>query len=286
MQLNKIKRLRLLIIALMLVAAAAGCGRKPQQQPAAVQNAAPLQHLSGSLKLIGAAATVPVSEDLAAAFTEMYPDVKINVVGGTTLTGIRAVSVGSADIGLASRNLASSEQSTVDGTKIGFEGVAAIVHPSNGVNALTLDQVRQIFSGQITDWKDVGGPDAHIDLFTREEGSSARSIIQDTVMDNTQINPGAGIQTSIEAIRGAVAQDPDAIGYVSLGDLDQTVKALAIQGVQPNQQTVDEGVYKISHPLLFLTKGEPTGLVKDFIDWVLSPEGQAIVGQHYVKVNY
>jgi phosphate transport system substrate-binding protein len=233
--------------------------------------------LSGNLKIAGSTSIQPLSTQLANAFMQKYPNVKVTVVGGSTSSGLEFAQNGSADIGAVSRVLTAAEMSTYKNYLIALEGVVIIVNPSNKVASLTMDQARQIFDGQITNWQDVGGGNATINLFIRERGASARAVFQDILMGSDSFSPSAGIQTSTEAIGDSVAGDPDAIGFISLGDLDQSVKALALQGVQPSMQTVFNGAYKISRPFFYVTKDEPQGLTKAFIDFVLSPEGQAVV---------
>ncbi len=276
-------------VLLLLLAAASGCSHKagPQAASSVVSSAAaPIDNLSGTLKIAAPISAQALSAQLADAFEKLHPHVTISVVSGPAVSGTREIQNGTADIGAVTRELTGQEKSTVTATLIAMDGVVIIVHPSNGVAGLTLDQAKGIFDGQITNWQDVGGSNSVIDLFTRERGAGARSMIQDKVMGSDQISPEAGVQTSTEAIRDTVAGDPAAIGYISLDDLDQSVKALAIQGVLPNLQTISDGSYAISRPVLYLTKGDPQGLAKAFIDYVLSPGGQSVVaGMKLVKVK-
>lgn len=253
----------------------------------AITTALPVvDNLSGNLKIAGSTSIQPLSTQLATAFMQKHPNVKVTVAGGSTDSGLQFAQDGSADIGAVSRVLTAAEMSTYQNYVIAMEGVVVIVHPSNKVASLTMDQAQQIFGGQITNWQDVGGSNGTIDLYTRERGAGNRAVFQDILMRNDSFSSSAGIQTSAEAMRSSVAVDANAIGFVSLGDLDKTVKALALQGVQPSMQTVFNGTYKISRPFFYVTKGEPQGLAKAFIDFVLSPDGQAVVGDaKLVKVN-
>jgi phosphate transport system substrate-binding protein len=272
-------------VSLLLLAAVAGCGHKAGPQ-AASSAVAPIDNLSGALKIAAPVSAQALSAQLADAFEKLHPQVKISVASGPAVSGIREIQTGTADIGAVTRALTDQEQSTVKATLIAMDGVVIIVHPSNGVTGLTLDQAKGIFDGRITNWQNVGGSNSTIDLFTRERGAGTRSMIQDKVMGSDKISPGAGIQTSTEGIRDAVAGDNGAIGYISLGELDQSVKALAIQGVMPNMQTVYNGSYGISRPILYVTKGDPQGLTKAFIDYVLSPAGQSIIaGMKLINVK-
>jgi phosphate transport system substrate-binding protein len=268
---------------------AAGCsskapaGQQPQAPattgtPATTAAVAPVvANLTGNLKIAGSTSMQPLSTELANAFMQKNPNVKITVVGGSTASGLGFVQDGSADIGAVSRMLTAAEMSTDKNFLIAMEGVVVIVHPSNKVASLTLDQARQIFDGQISNWQNVGGSNASIDLFTRDLGAGNRAVFQDILLKNDQFSSSAGVQTSADGMRSAVATDPNAIGFISLGDLDKSVKALALQGVQPTEQTVFNGSYQVSRPFFYVTKDEPQGLVKAFIDFVLSPDGQAIV---------
>ena len=165
----------------------------------AITTAAPPVSLSGNLKIAGSTSIQPLSTQLANAFMQKYPNVKVTVVGGSTGSGLEFAQNGSADIGAVSRVLTAAEMSTYKNYLIAMEGVVIIVNPSNKVASLTMDQARQIFDGQITNWQDVGGGNATIDLFIRERGASARAVFQDILMSSDSFSTSAGIQTSTEA---------------------------------------------------------------------------------------
>lgn len=277
----QVKWLVLLLGALLVLGAAAGCKRA--QAPGAPGGEG--EALSGSIDVVGSTSVQPLSEELASAFREKHPQVSVNVAGGGSGAGIKAAQEGTADIGVSSRELKPEEKGTVKEFMIAKDGIAVVVHPQNPVKELTLDQVRKIFAGEITNWKDVGGKDAAINVFTREEGSGTRGAFEEIVMKDRKISGKAVVQQSTGAVRTAVAGDPNGIGYISLGSVNESVKVLAVDGVKPGKETVLDGSYKISRPFLYLTKEEPTGLVKAFIDFVLSPEGQAIVGQEFIPVR-
>ncbi|HIH62144.1 MAG TPA: phosphate ABC transporter substrate-binding protein [Methanobacteriales archaeon] len=229
------------------------------------------------IDIVGSTSVQPVAEKLAAEYMKKHPNVKINVQGGGSSVGIRTAQQGTADIGTSSRELKEDEKKTLKTYLIGKDGIAVIVNKQNNIQGLTTEQLRDIFSGKIRNWKEVGGPDATITVITREEGSGTRKAFEEIVMKDAKIRSDAIVESSTEAVKQAVKQDPNAIGFISLAHLDNTVKALKINGVIPSEKTVADGSYKLQRPFLFLTKGEPTGVVKDFIDWVLSPEGQTIV---------
>lgn len=285
-----------LLLALVLVlscAMVAGCeeqARDGQEQAEQQQ-----EGLSGSFTIAGSTSVKPLSEELARIFMEKHPDVKIHVHGGGSTAGIRAAYEGAAEIGSSSRDLKPEEKDLgLKEFKIAGDGIAVVVHPENAVEDLTVEQVRKIFSGEITNWKEVGGSDAKIGVVSREEGSGTRGSFEDMVMKyevageerEAELTPDAAIQNSTGAVRATVAGDPNAIGYMSLGYVDESVKAVKIDGVEPTVDNILAGKYEIARPFLYLTKGEPEGVVKAYIDWVLSEEGQAIIeGEEFIRVK-
>ncbi|MBM4241418.1 MAG: phosphate ABC transporter substrate-binding protein [Euryarchaeota archaeon] len=235
------------------------------------------------IEIAGSTSVQPVAEKLAKAYMEKHPNVKIDVQGGGSGLGIRSVSQGIIDIGTSSKELKADEKKGLEEYLIGKEGIIIAVNLNNPVNDLRLEQLRNIFSGKITNWKEVGGADGKINVVTREDGSGTRKAFEDIVMGKkNKIRSDAIVQTSTESVKLAVKQDPNAIGFVSLAHMSADVKALKTEGIYPSLQTVADGSYKIQRPFIFLSKGEPERLVKDFIDWVLSPEGQKIVEEEKI----
>jgi len=200
----------------------------------------------------------------------------INVQGGGSSAGIQAAQSGSAEIGMSSRWLREEEKG-LEAIVIAWDAIAIIVHPSNPLFDLTLNQVREIFAGRTENWASLGGSDRPITVVTREEGSGTRGAFEELVMGGERITPAALRQDSNGAVRVMVAGDPGAIGYISLGIVDERVKALSIEGVFSSQETVSGEAYGLVRPFLFLVRGEPQGLAKEFIDYVLSPSGQEIL---------
>ena len=238
------------------------------------------------IQIAGSTSVQPVAEALAEKFQETHPNVKINVQGGGSSLGISSVSQGITEIGTSSRDLTPQEKQGLTEYEIGKEGIVIAVNNNNNVTSLSTDQVRGIFNGAITNWKQVGGSDTPIHVVTREEGSGTRSSFESLIMNGTKIRPDAVVQSSTESVKQVVKQDPGAIGFVSLAHMSSDVTALKIDGVSPSMQTVANGSYKLQSAFLFVVKGEPEGIVKEFIDFTLSPEGQAIVkGQNIVPVD-
>ncbi len=242
------------------------------------------ESLSGKLVLAGSTSVQPLAEELAEEFRAKYPRVRIQVQGGGSSAGIAAARSGAADIGTSSRELKPEERGLHEVT-IALDGIAIVVHPKNPVTGLTLEQVRRIYTGEITDWKQVGGPAAPIMVVTREAGSGTRGAFEDLVMGGRRISTKAIVQGSTGAVRSSVAQAAGAIGYISLGALDRTVKAVPLDGVRPTGDNVKNRTYKLARPFLFLTREAPKGLAKAFIDFVLSKEGQRVVAAEFIPVK-
>ncbi|MFQ5885795.1 MAG: phosphate ABC transporter substrate-binding protein [Anaerolineae bacterium] len=229
------------------------------------------------ITLAGSTSVEPFAGLLAERYMAEHPtSAPINVQGGGSSAGIQAAQSGSAEIGMSSRWLKEEERG-LKTILIARDAIAIIVHPSNPISDLSLDQVRGIFTGRIENWASLGGNDRPITVVTREEGSGTRGAFEELVMGVERITPDALRQDSNGAVRVIVAGDPGAIGYISLGIVDERVKPLSIGGVSPSQETVSSEAYGLVRPFLFLVRGEPQGLAKEFIDYVLSPSGQEIL---------
>lgn len=278
MKSQKIRRITsFILLGLLLIGTGivAGCGQKQtENQPTPNTPAA----LSGALTIAGSTSVQPFSEVLAEKFMADNKGVQVNVQGGGSSVGIEAAVSGAANIGASSRALKDEEKAKglVD-TKIALDGIAVVVNPANTVTDLKAEQVMNIYLGNIKNWKEVGGPDAPITVVTREEGSGTRDAFVELVLAKKEIIKTAIVQNSTGAVRTTVAGDKNAIGYVSMASLKPEVKALQIDGVVANEANVKNGTYKIQRPFLYVTKGEPQGLAKAFIDFVLSAEGQKLI---------
>ncbi|MDR2967636.1 MAG: phosphate ABC transporter substrate-binding protein [Methanobacteriaceae archaeon] len=242
---------------------------------------------SGKIDIVGSTSVQPVAEKLMEKYQESHPDVKINVQGGGSGVGIKSAQDGTADIGTSSKDLKDDEKQGLTEHVLGQDGIVIAVNKENTAKDLTKDQLKDIFSGKITNWKEVGGKDAPINIITREEGSGTLDAFISIVMGkDTEIKSDAIVQSSTEAVKQSVKQDPNAIGFVSYAAMSDDVKALSIGGVPPSEATIADGTYELQRPFIFLVKGEPTGAVKDFIDWVMGPEGTKILEEEkIVKSN-
>lgn len=243
------------------------------------------------VSVVGSTTVAEPMEKLAEKYKEVQPEVTVEVQGNGSSAGIKAVADGTADIGMSSRELSESEQSLgLTETVMAHDGIAIVVNPANGVSDLTMAQVKDIYEGKITNWSQVGGVDQDIIVVTREAGSGTRSAIEEivglqdsdkasTIVDTALVGEGTG------SIMATVASKEAAIGYISLGYMDDTVKAVAIDGTMPSEETVKAGEYKISRPLLVLTKADNTDEnVQNFVNYIVSEEGQEVVADKYISV--
>ncbi len=230
------------------------------------------------LSVAGSTSVEPFAEALAEEYMLQHPSERIFIQGGGSSAGIQAVQTGAADIGMSSRNLMANEKNLV-AIPIIYDAIAVILHRQNPLTELTLDQIRKIFSAEIRHWRDVGGENHPITLVTREEGSGTREAFQKLIMGSKEIGLSALVQDSNGAIRQVVGDDRNAIGYISLGLVNDRVKALKIDGVEPTVANVQNHRYKIVRPFLFVFRSSPGGVSKGFLDYILSPAGQKLLVQ-------
>jgi len=257
---QKIRRVLSLAFVIVLLSFNSACGKQDE----------------AGVIVAGSTSVQPFSEALAEEYMRLNPSVIIDVQGGGSSAGIKSAQTNTADIGMSSRSLKEEEQALWS-VEIARDGLAVIVNPDNLITDLTLKQVQDIYSGVYTNWSQLGGNDSEIHVITREEGSGTRSAFEDLVMDDVEINPRSIVQDSNGTVRQLVGDDPNAIGYVSLGLVNEKVIALKLDGVKATHDNVINGTYNLSRPFLFVTNSEPTGEVKKFIDFVLSDEGKKIL---------
>jgi phosphate transport system substrate-binding protein len=258
-------------------------------------------HGGSSINIIGSNTVTPLSSVWAEEFMKAHPDVSIAVSGPGSGVGIAALINGTTDICQASRTIKQSEidQAEANGVnpyeiQVASDGLSVVVHPSNPVSELTIAQLSAIYTNQITNWQEVGGNDAPIVALSRDTNSGTHVFFKEHVVqmlglpsENTTLEYGSDVLflPSTEEGVSEVAQNPNAIFYPGLGYVTSQVKLVAIKrtasdpGILPSEETVLDGTYSISRPLLFYTDGESTGVIKDFIDYCLSPEGQEKVSE-------
>ena len=224
----------------------------------------------------GSTSVQPFAEVLAEDYMRIHPGVNVDVQGGGSAAGIMAASSGTAQIGMSSRDL-SGDELKLWHVEIARDGLALIVNPKNPVGKLSVSQVRAIYAGNVTNWKDVGGANRKIHVVTREDGSGTRGAFESMVMEKIRIATRSIVQDSNGAVRQVIADDRDAIGFISLGLVDESVKSVELDGVFATRENVINGTYRLSRPFLFVSKSEPEGQAKQFIDFVLSDDGRKIL---------
>jgi phosphate transport system substrate-binding protein len=259
-----------------------GCGRRNDQ--------------SNSLQIKGSDTMVNLGQAWAEAYMKQNPGSSIAVTGGGSGTGISAMVNNTCDIAEVSREMKESEIKLVESKGftpkkiiVALDGLAVIVNPANKISELTIDQLADVFTGKIKNWKELGGRDAKIVLLSREVNSGTHVYFKEHVLrkgnadGKEEFAAEALLLSSSQAIADEVSQNLDAIGYYGMGYITSKEKALKISKEKnspaeaPTMDNVISGAYPISRPLLMYSKGEPSGLVKSFIDFVLSPAGQEIV---------
>lgn len=278
-----------LIMVTAMSAVLTGCGGDPAPSGGEGSEA-----LSGTVVIAGSTSVQPLSEELAEAFMAENQGVTVEVQGGGSGQGIKAIADKIADLGALSREVKEEEKASVGNiTVIAKDGVAVVVNPESTASDLTLEQIKKIFTGEITNWKEVGGDDAEIVVVSREEGSGTRGAFteitkvltkDDSGKEIDQTTTNAIVQPSTGAVKQTVAKTPNSIGYISLGSLDDTVKALMVEGVEPSDSTVKSGDYKISRPFIYVSAAEISGAAEAYLDFVMGEKGQAIVAEEFISV--
>lgn len=251
---------RMAVLAgLACVMGLAGCGRARE-----------------NVTMAGSTAFQPFAEKLAEQYMATHPGVSITVQGGGSSLGIQSALSGAAQIGMADLVVLPAETAALRSLVAARDGIAVVLNPANSVKALTLDQVRDIFTGKIRNWKDVGGADHTIAVISREAGSGTRSSFEQ-ILGNFKLTHEALIQDSNGTIRETVANDANAVGYLSHGLINAKIKAIPIDGVDCSEASIMAGSYKLVRPVFLMAKADASPACQAFLDFVLSPEGQELI---------
>ena len=263
------KSLYFVCLAVLLTALAA-CGN--EEDTADTQTGGSLVTISGSTS-VG-----PLAEKLAMKYEEEN-DVKIEVNQIGSSAGITNAISGVSQIGMSSRDLKQEEKdSNLQELIIAYDGIVVVAHPSNPVKDLTMEQVKQIFTGEITNWKEVGGKDMEIVVVSREDGSGSRDAFQEIVgYESGQLIKNAIVASGNGNIKTTVAMNKHAIGFISFEYVDESVSTMDINGVQAKAENVLAGQYELSRPFLFVHKEDVPESAKQFMEFILTPEGQKVV---------
>ncbi len=237
-----------------------------------------------SLTIKGSTTVLPIAQSCAEAFMDMHSDVNISVQGGGSGVGIASLIDGTCDIADASRPIKDKElvKAKENGVQayenvVALDGIAVIVHPSNPVDGLSIEQIKKIYTGEISNWNEVGGKNMKITVISRDSASGTFETFNELALDKEKVRADALLQASNQAVAQAVSRTPGAIGYVGLGYLSSSVKGVDVDGVEPTKENVVNGSYNLARKLFMYTNGAPAGVVKAFIDFVLSEKGQELV---------
>jgi len=239
-----------------------------------------------TITIKGSTTVLPIAQACAETFMNSHLDISISVQGGGSGVGITSIIDGTADIGDASRPAKDKEfaKARENGFElyenvVAMDGIAVIVHPSNPLSALTKEQIKNIYTGNISNWKDLGGKAGKIVVVSRDSASGTFETFNELALDGEKVRPDALLNASNKAVATTIATTPQAIGYIGLGYLSNEVKGLKVDNVDPTKANVLNGSYSLSRKLFMYTRGEPKDAVKTFLDYVTSPEGQKLIDQ-------
>ena len=289
---NKFKEYTVLILLIIgLVFLGIGCAGKNSESPSPFQNdssAGTSTAESQSIFLKGSDTVLPLAQVEAEEFMNDNPEKTVTVTGGGTGVGIAALIDGEVDIATASREMKTDEIKAAKAKginpveyAIAYDSIAVVVNPKNPVSELSFDQLRGIYNGSISNWEDVGGDDKQIAVISRDSSSGTYQDFKKDVLLGDEYRPDALTQPATGGVVTEVSQNPNAIGYIGIAYVHKNVKALSLDkgngSVSPTAENILSGAYPLSRSLYFYTKGEPSGLTKEFIDFVMSEKGQNLV---------
>jgi phosphate transport system substrate-binding protein len=236
------------------------------------------------LKVEGSTSMKPLLASLATTYNAQHPQVTFDIQGGGSRLGQTLVETGQADIGMVSW-LPPNLSDEVRLTPIARDAIAIILNTQNQSKGLSLREVQDIFNGRLLNWQEIDGPALPIQVVSREDGSGTRAVFEAAVMEDSAVTPTAIVLPSSQAVVDFVAQNPNAIGYVSLSFVDNKVYAVPIQSVAPNLESLASGSYFLTRDLALITPKQSQPEVNQFIEFVLSPAGQAIVEERWAKIR-
>lgn len=246
--------------------------------------------MAGDLVIKGSTTVLPISQLAVEAYMKAHPDVNISLSGGGSGNGIKAIIDGSTDIANASRFIKDKEVSLANEKgvypvpfAVAYDSIIPVVHPGNSLSNITLAQLKDIYMGKITNFKEIGGPDLKIVICSRDTSSGTYETWEEKVMEKERVTPAAQVMASNGAIAQTVSSNKYAIGYIGIGYLNASVKALKVNGVEGTKESTLNGTFPISRPLFMFTNGWPKGDTLNFVNYMLNPEkGQ----KHVAKAGY
>ncbi|MFV0342324.1 MAG: phosphate ABC transporter substrate-binding protein PstS family protein [Anaerocolumna sp.] len=294
---KKMKMILMALLTISLISVLTGCSKGDANENAATQtptkeasndntdtNTDTNAELSGTVTITGSTSVEKILHDMIDEFTALNPDVTINYTGTGSSAGISDTLSGANDIGASSRNVKDTEKT--DGLEVvtfAYDGIAVAVNPANTVEDITTEDLAKIFSGEITNWSQVGGSDADIIVVSREGASGTRSAFEELigVEDAGGLTENATVVEGNGNVQTNVAGNVNAIGYVSFSYIDESVKSLKVNGVEGNAETAKAGEYSLSRPFIFVYMDDKASeLVKAFLAFTVSEDGQIFVEEH------
>lgn len=240
---------------------------------------------AGNLVIKGSTTVLPIAQKVAETYMKEHPDMSISISGGGSGNGIKAIIDGTTDIANSSRfikdkevKLAIEKGSYPVPFSVAYDCIVPVVHPSNPIANLTLDQLKAIYQGKVKNWTELGGPDKKIVVISRDTSSGTYEVWEKKVMKKERVYPGALLQASNGAVSQAVAKNKNAVGYIGLGYMNDTVKALTVNDIAGSEETTLNGTFPISRALYMFTQGWPEGDIAKFIKYILHPQkGQQLI---------
>ncbi len=241
---------------------------------------------AGNVEIKGSTTVLPIAQKVAEAYMKEHPDVDITISGGGSGNGIKALIDGSTDIADSSRFIKDKEvKLAVENGRypvpfaVAYDCIVPVVHPSNSVENITMEQLKDVYMGKVKNWKEIGGPDRPVVVISRDTSSGTYEVWHTKVLEKERVFPGALLQASNGAVVQAVSNNKNAIGYIGLGYLEKNVKDLTVNRVRGSEETTLNGTFLISRPLFMFTSGWPEGDTLNFINYMIHPEK----GQKYVS---
>lgn len=242
--------------------------------------------VAGNIRIDGSTTVLPIAQKIVEAYMKEHPEVSISVSGGGSGNGIKALIDGTTDIANSSRFMKPEEVKLAFEKNVypvpfavAYDCIVPVVHPENPVKDITMAKLKAVYMGEIKNWKELGGPDKEIVVISRDTSSGTYEVWEEKVMKKERVYAGAMLQASSGAVAQAVSKNKYAIGYLGIGYVDQSVKALTVDGIPGNAETALSGKFPVSRALFMFTRGWPEGDVLNFINYVLSPHK----GQKFVK---
>jgi phosphate transport system substrate-binding protein len=283
--LKQIGVLGVLAVLLLSAFALTGCGGKDVETPETPAGEPVVEELEGTINVQGSDTMLNIGTAWSEAFMDANPGVEVSVQGGGSGTGIASLINGTVDFANSSRDIKDEEITEAEAKgitpvehKVAIDGIAVIVNPANGVEALTIDQLGKIYRGETTNWKDVGGVDKQIVLLSRDSSSGTYEYFKEAVVGaDAEYAQAAKLLPSTQAIVDETKANDAGIGYVGLGYVTSEVKVVAVDGVKASVETAADGSYPISRFLYMYSNGEATGVMAAYLDWILGADGQAVV---------